>query len=71
MLEPKEGTEGNGGESKLAVAGNNKPPENPDVTHAWDKPCGDSGNDPNWITGLAAGEDVVDGEETASCSETS
>ena len=71
MLDPKVITEGNGGESRLAVAGNNKPPKNPNVTHAWNKLCGDGGNDPNWITDLATSEDADDGEEAASCLETS
>ena len=41
------------------------------MMHAWDKPCGDSGNEPNWIAGVVAGEDAGTGGVTTSRSETS
>ena len=47
VIRPKDAAVGNVGGSALAVAGNNRPIENPDVPHAWDKPCGEGGNDPN------------------------
>ena len=71
VSEAKATGKGDGGESKLSVGRNNSFPENPEDMHAGDAPCGEGGSKPDWIEGVAAGEDAGASGETTSLSETS